>query len=295
MFTQLNQYRVVLEVKPELAAAPAALDRASTSARRRTGRCRSPPFATFAPEPTSLSVNHQGQFPAITLSFNLAPDVSLGQAVDGRPPRRARDRDARERPRGVPGHGAGVRGRRSTSEPLLIVAALSPSTSCSACSTRATSTRSRSSRRCPRPASARCSRCCSFRTEFSIIALIGIILLIGIVKKNAIMMIDFAIEAERERGAHAGGGDPQGVPAALPAHHDDDAGGAPRRAAARARPRRGRRAAAGRSASPSSAACSSRSCSRSSRRRSIYLALDRFTRQRRWREADEAEPAHAGG
>ena len=74
-----------------------------------------------------------------------------------------------------------------------------------------------------------------FKTEFSIIALIGIILLIGIVKKNAIMMIDFAIEAERDEGLSPRGGDLPGVPAALPADHDDDDGGAARRAAAGAR------------------------------------------------------------
>ena len=58
-----------------------------------------------------------------------------------------------------------------------------------------------------------------FHTELSVIALIGIILLIGIVKKNAIMMIDFALEAERNEGKIAGGGDLPGLPAALPADH----------------------------------------------------------------------------
>ena len=79
--------------------------------------------------------------------------------------------------------------------------------------------------------------------ELNVIALIGIILLIGIVKKNAIMMIDFALEAEREPGHRPDGGDLRGVPAALPADHDDDDGGAPRRAAAGARARRRRGAA----------------------------------------------------
>ena len=69
-------------------------------------------------------------------------------------------------------------------------------------------------------------------TDLSVIALIGIILLIGIVKKNAIMMIDFALEAERSEQQVAGGGDLPGLPAALPADHDDDDGGAARRAAA---------------------------------------------------------------
>ena len=61
-----------------------------------------------------------------------------------------------------------------------------------------------------------------FHYDLSVIALIGIILLIGIVKKNAIMMIDFALEAERERRQEPARGDPRGLPAALPADHDDD-------------------------------------------------------------------------
>ena len=80
--------------------------------------------------------------------------------------------------------------------------------------------------------------------DLSIIAIIGIILLIGIVKKNAIMMIDFALDAERERGHGAARRDLPGVPAALPADHDDDDGGDPRRAAADDRLGRGLRAAA---------------------------------------------------
>ena len=83
----------------------------------------------------------------------------------------------------------------------------------------------------------------AFHTEFSIMALIGVILLIGIVKKNAIMMIDFALEAERRRGLSSLRRDLRGLPAALPADHDDDHGGVARRAAARDRHGRRRRAA----------------------------------------------------
>ena len=78
-------------------------------------------------------------------------------------------------------------------------------------------------------------RCCSAAPSSASIALIGIILLIGIVKKNAIMMIDFALDAEREEGKPPRRGDLPGVPAALPADHDDDHGGAARRPAAGAR------------------------------------------------------------
>ena len=73
------------------------------------------------------------------------------------------------------------------------------------------------------------------RTDLTVIALIGIILLIGIVKKNAILMIDFALEAERTRGQASRGSDLPGLRAALPADHDDDDGGAVRGAAAGAR------------------------------------------------------------
>jgi hypothetical protein len=90
-----------------------------------------------------------------------------------------------------------------------------------------------------------------FRLEFSLIALIGVLLLIGIVKKNAIMMIDFAIEAERRR-AEPARRDLQGLPAALQADPDDDHGRDPR---ARSRSR---------SATATAPSCGSRSASRSS-------------------------------
>ena len=67
-----------------------------------------------------------------------------------------------------------------------------------------------------------------FRTELSVIAVIGIILLIGIVKKNGIMMVDFALEAERKEGKEPRRGDLPGQSLAIPADHDDDDGGAAR-------------------------------------------------------------------
>ena len=85
-------------------------------------------------------------------------------------------------------------------------------------------------------------------------ALIGVILLIGIVKKNAIMMIDFALDAERRRGLEPARRDLRGLPAALPPDHDDDDGGDARRRSARDRHRRRRANCASRSASRSSAA-----------------------------------------
>ncbi len=96
-----------------------------------------------------------------------------------------------------------------------------------------------------------------FGYEFSLVALIGTILLIGIVKKNGIMMVDFAIAAERDEGLSTDGGDPQGGAVALPPDHDDDDGGDARRRAADAEPRHRARNCASRSATRWSAACSS--------------------------------------
>ena len=200
MYTQLNQYHVVMEVAPRVLAAPRDAarhlrpldDRHAGAAERRSRTSRR--------STTALAVNHQGQFPAVTLSFNLAPGVALGDAVDAI--------DAAQREIGMPatihaqlpGHGAGLPGvarQRAAPDPggaghrlhraRHALRELHPPAS-------------RSSRRCRRRASARSSRCCSAATDLSVIALIGIILLIGIVKKNAIMMIDFALEAERDGG-----------------------------------------------------------------------------------------------
>ena len=199
IFTQLNLYRVILEVKPELQAdASLALDRlyvrsntggpVPLSALVRVERGEAPPVIT-----------HEGQFPAVTISFNLAPGAALGDAVEAV--------HAAERELSLPpGLRAGFRGtalafRESLeSQPLLILAALvtvyivlgvlyesyiHPITILSTL---------------PSAGVGALLALIVCKTEFSIIALIGIILLIGIVKKNAIMMIDFALEAERDRG-----------------------------------------------------------------------------------------------
>jgi multidrug efflux pump subunit AcrB len=198
MFTQLNQYRVVLEVKPDLAGRPDDLRRIFFPTPD-GGQVPLTSIATFAPAPTSLSVNHQGQFPAVTLSFNLAPNVALGQALIA--VRRA------EQEIGLPASvHAAPQGTAQAfvdslkSEPILVLLALiavyivlgvlyesyvHPITILSTL---------------PSAGVGALLALMLFRTEFTIIALIGIILLIGIVKKNAIMMIDFALEAEREEG-----------------------------------------------------------------------------------------------
>ncbi len=198
IYAQLNQYHVVMEASPEYWQSPEALRSVYVSTS--TGaQVPLSTFATFGPTNTPLGVNHQGQFVASTISFNLAPDVSLSQAT------RAVD-DALAR-LGVP---TSVRGSFQgsarlfqaslASQPWLILAALltlyivlgvlyesyvHPITILSTL---------------PSAGVGALLALMLFRTDFTIIAFIAVILLIGIVKKNAIMMIDVALEGERSRG-----------------------------------------------------------------------------------------------
>jgi multidrug efflux pump len=197
-FTALNYYRVVLEATPAQQASPDQLAHVYLRASNGTIVPLSS-IARFSISPTPLSINHQGQLPATTLSFNLAPNVALGQAV--------RAINAAERQIGLPAtvHAsfqgtAQAFGASLSTEPWLILAALftvycvlgilyesliHPITIISTL---------------PSAALGALIALIVLRVEFSIIALIGVILLLGIVKKNAIMMIDFALEAERTEG-----------------------------------------------------------------------------------------------
>ena len=197
MFTQLNQYRLVLEVQPEFRNSPNDLD--DIYIKPTTGKAV--PLSTFTrlEETTApLTINHQGQFPVVTVSFNLAPGVSLGEAVE------AIDKAKTEldMPPSIVG------GFQGTAEaflaslkntPLLILAALvtvyivlgvlyesyiHPITILSTL---------------PSAGVGALVALLLCRTDLSVIGLIGIILLIGIVKKNAIMMIDFALDAQRNQ------------------------------------------------------------------------------------------------
>jgi len=198
MFTQLNQYRVVLEVMPEFQSGPQALQfldiRSLTG-----GQVPLNVFTQFSETRTPLAISRQGQFPAVTLSFNLAPGTSLGHAVT------AIERAARTLglPASIRGSFQGTAQAFQASlgnETWLILAALvtvyivlgilyesyiHPLTILSTL---------------PSAGVGALLALMLFDTEFSVIALIGIILLIGIVKKNAIMMIDFALDAERNEG-----------------------------------------------------------------------------------------------
>jgi multidrug efflux pump len=198
MYKGINQYHVVMEVAPPFQTSPDALN--NLYVRSNTGK--SVPLSAFThykSVPTSLAVAHQGQFPAVTFSFNLAPNVPLGDAV-------AQVQDAMSTvvlPATIHPSFQGVAQAFQSSlasQPYLILAALvtvyivlgilyenyiHPITIISTL---------------PSAGVGALLALLIFKTELSIIALIGIILLIGIVKKNAILMIDFAIDAERKQG-----------------------------------------------------------------------------------------------
>jgi multidrug efflux pump subunit AcrB len=195
MYRQLNQYHVVLEVDPHFQSSTDALN---TTYVHSSNGAEVPltAFAHFAPSNTPLQVNHQGQFPAVTLSFNLALGVPLGQATN------VIEKAMRQSgaPASVHGSFQGSAAAFQASlanEPWLILAALitvyivlgvlyesfiHPITILSTL---------------PSAGVGALLALLLTNTELNVVALIGIILLIGIVKKNAIMMIDFALEAER--------------------------------------------------------------------------------------------------
>ena len=198
MYTGINQYHVVMEVLPEFQKDPAALQ--TLYVRTNTGV--PVPVSAFTHVETvlaPLTVNHQGQFPSITLSFALAPGVALSEAVDA--VQQAEDEIGL--PSDVHGAFAGtakVFQASLKSEPLLILAALlavyivlgmlyesyiHPITILSTL---------------PSAGVGALLALLITGTDLTVIALIGIILLIGIVKKNAIMMIDFALDVQRNDG-----------------------------------------------------------------------------------------------
>jgi len=195
IYETLNQYHVVMEVDPKYQLTPDALK--SVYVITSTGaQVPLSAFAHFAPASTPLSVNHQGQFPCVTVSFNLAPGGDLGTAT------RAIEQAelALRMPASIHGSFQGTAAAFQdslSSEPILILAALvavyivlgmlyesyiHPITILSTL---------------PSAGTGALLALMLFRMQLDVIGLIGIILLIGIVKKNAIMMIDFALEVER--------------------------------------------------------------------------------------------------
>jgi multidrug efflux pump len=201
MYTPLNQYHVVMEVQPEFWQSPKGLD--DVYVRPSTGtEVPLSAITQFQPRTAPLAVNHQGQFPSVTVSFNLAAGMALSDA--------AREINTMEQKIGMPStiHGmfSGTLQAFQASlatQPMLIITALlavyivlgilyesliHPITILSTL---------------PSAGVGAVLALMLFRTELSVIALIGIVLLIGIVKKNAILMIDFALQAERTEGKNS--------------------------------------------------------------------------------------------
>jgi len=201
IFTQANQYRVVLEVHPDYQQGPEALE----SIRVPGANGQQLPLATIATvreRPTPLLINHIEQFPAVTVSFNLAPGASLGEAVDAI--------EAAQEELQMPAaietrfQGAADAFRGSLSSTLFLILAavvtmyivlgvlyesyIHPVTILSTL---------------PSATVGALLALLITQRSLDLIAVIGVILLIGLVKKNAIMMIDFALDAERKDGMSA--------------------------------------------------------------------------------------------
>src|SRR6202166_2883496 len=204
IYTQLNQYYVVLEVDPQFSQSPEGLKNIyfhSTANRGGTSMGNTPllTMATSRANTIPLALNHTGLFPSVTVSFNLAPGVSLSDAT-------LRIDQMKQRigaPSSLRGFFAGTLQAYQQSlstEPILILTALlavyivlgvlyeslvHPLTIISTL---------------PSASVGAILALMLFKQDLNIISIIGIVLLIGIVKKNAIMMIDFALQAEREGG-----------------------------------------------------------------------------------------------
>jgi len=198
MYTATSQYKVILEVQPQFQNDPSALGKLYIPG---PGGVQVPlsTFTHFTSKAEALSVNHQGQFPAVTLSFNLAPGYAIGQAVDAI----KRMQEEMRLPGTIDGafQGTAQAFQASlSSTPLLVAAAIlvvyivlgilyesyiHPITILSAL---------------PSAGVGALLALMILHYDLSVIAMIGVILLVGIVKKNAIMMIDFALQAERLEG-----------------------------------------------------------------------------------------------
>jgi len=205
IFTQSNQYRVVLEVAPRYKLGPDALAALYVPGSNGTQTIQVPlaAVAHVSERAAPLVVNHMAQFPAATISFNVAPGVSLGEAVQAIEHAEAALQAAGQWPASVETgfQGAALAFQASlTSTLMLILAAvvtmyivlgvlyesyIHPLTILSTL---------------PAAGLGALLALLAYKLDLGIVAIIGIVLLIGIVKKNAIMMIDFALDAEREQG-----------------------------------------------------------------------------------------------
>ncbi|MCC7226448.1 MAG: efflux RND transporter permease subunit [Burkholderiaceae bacterium] len=199
IYRPLNQYRVVLGVAPRHASGPESLE--NVYVMNNTGaRVPLSAFASFESTNAPISVNHQGLFAADTISFDLAPGVTLGQAAVAIDQAVAAINLPSDRIQ------AGFQGtaqlfqKALSSQPLLILAALVTMYIVLGILYESTIHPLTILSTLPSAGVGALLALLLCRTEFTLIALIGVFLLIGIVKKNAIMMVDFALAAERERG-----------------------------------------------------------------------------------------------
>ena len=236
-FTQLNTYFVILEILPELQTSLDSLDRLYVKSPLTGGAV---PLSTLVDVDNSkvgpLSVTHQAQFPSVTLTFNLRPGIALGQAVDAITQAAA---ELGMPPSVIASFQGDAQAFQASlaSMPVLVLAALlvvylilgilyesfiHPLTILSTL---------------PSAGVGALLALQVGQMDLSVIGIIGIILLIGIVKKNGIMLVDFAITAERDRDLSAARRHPRSLPVALPPDPDDDRGRHAGRRAARARHR----------------------------------------------------------
>jgi len=202
MYSSLNQYHVVMEAAPQFLQGPQGLDGIYLHATNSSAMIPLNAVAHYEPTTAPIAVNHQGQFPSVTLSFNLAPGIALSDAV-----KTIQQMEQQiKMPDSIHGNFSGTLQAFQQSlatEPFLILAALMavyivlgmlyesyihPVTILSTL---------------PSAGVGAVLALLIFKTDLSIMAIIGILLLIGIVKKNAIMMVDFALAAEREEGKNS--------------------------------------------------------------------------------------------
>ncbi len=202
MYSSLNQYHVVMEAAPQYLQGPQGLDGIYLHATNSSAMVPLNAVAHYEPTTAPIAVNHQGQFPSVTLSFNLVPGFALSDAVKAI----QQMEQQVKMPETIHGSFAGTLQAFQQSlgtEPFLILTALlavyivlgilyesyiHPVTILSTL---------------PSAGVGAVLALLIFKTDLSIIAVIGILLLIGIVKKNAILMVDFALTAEREEGKNS--------------------------------------------------------------------------------------------
>jgi len=202
MYSSLNQYHVVMEAAPQFLQGPQGLDGIYLHSTNSSAMVPLSAVAHYEPTTAPIAVNHQGQFPAVTLSFNLVPGFALSDAVKAI----QQMEQQIKMPETIHGSFAGTLQAFQQSlatEPFLILAALlavyivlgilyesyiHPITILSTL---------------PSAGVGAVLALLIFKTDLSIMAIIGVLLLIGIVKKNAIMMVDFALAAEREEGKNS--------------------------------------------------------------------------------------------